>query len=201
MCFATPQVEAIDKAGCDWIHIDVMVRSATSSHLPTDNQPQFLNQSSTEYARPYLRSLLTYVKPKQRAITSPLTQPNGLGSVCNNHWTCQQYVHNACLISIRCKPLSSSHKAVGSMEVCMEQDGRFVPNITIGPLIVDALRPVTDLPLDVHLVRALNTWPQPTCWNRPEPCQMESFICEPYLASWSWSSPLEDRISACLPSV
>jgi len=31
-------------------------------------------------------------------------------------------------------------------------DGRFVPNITIGPLIVDAIRPVTDLPLDVHLV-------------------------------------------------
>ncbi|KAL6498024.1 hypothetical protein OROGR_028421 [Orobanche gracilis] len=30
-------------------------------------------------------------------------------------------------------------------------DGRFVPNITIGPLVVDALRPVTDLPLDVHL--------------------------------------------------
>ncbi|KAL3639525.1 hypothetical protein CASFOL_017432 [Castilleja foliolosa] len=26
-------------------------------------------------------------------------------------------------------------------------DGRFVPNITIGPLVVDALRPVTDLPL------------------------------------------------------
>ena len=25
-------------------------------------------------------------------------------------------------------------------------DGRFVPNITIGPLIVDALRPVTELP-------------------------------------------------------
>jgi pentose-5-phosphate-3-epimerase len=33
-------------------------------------------------------------------------------------------------------------------------DGRFVPNITIGPLVVDALRPVTDLPLDVHLVRS-----------------------------------------------
>ena len=31
-------------------------------------------------------------------------------------------------------------------------DGRFVPNITIGPLVVDAIRPVTDLPLDVHLV-------------------------------------------------
>lgn len=31
-------------------------------------------------------------------------------------------------------------------------DGQFVPNITIGPLVVDALRPVTDLPLDVHLV-------------------------------------------------
>ncbi len=31
-------------------------------------------------------------------------------------------------------------------------DGHFVPNITIGPLIVDAIRPVTDLPLDVHLM-------------------------------------------------
>ncbi|KAL6497375.1 hypothetical protein OROGR_029304 [Orobanche gracilis] len=30
-------------------------------------------------------------------------------------------------------------------------DDRFVPNITIGPLVVDALRPVTDLSLDVHL--------------------------------------------------
>ncbi|MFM1650636.1 ribulose-phosphate 3-epimerase [Brevibacillus sp. B_LB10_24] len=31
-------------------------------------------------------------------------------------------------------------------------DGRFVPNITIGPLIVEAVRPVTKLPLDVHLM-------------------------------------------------
>ncbi|HLR43208.1 MAG TPA: ribulose-phosphate 3-epimerase [Pseudogracilibacillus sp.] len=31
-------------------------------------------------------------------------------------------------------------------------DGHFVPNITIGPLIVDAIRPVTNLPLDVHLM-------------------------------------------------
>ncbi|KPQ38817.1 MAG: ribulose-phosphate 3-epimerase [Phormidium sp.] len=31
-------------------------------------------------------------------------------------------------------------------------DGRFVPNITIGPLIVKALRPVTEKPLDVHLM-------------------------------------------------
>ena len=31
-------------------------------------------------------------------------------------------------------------------------DGHFVPNITIGPLVVDAIRPVTDLPLDVHLM-------------------------------------------------
>ncbi len=31
-------------------------------------------------------------------------------------------------------------------------DGRFVPNITIGPLIVEALRPVTDKVLDCHLV-------------------------------------------------
>ncbi len=31
-------------------------------------------------------------------------------------------------------------------------DGRFVPNITIGPLIVDAIRPHTKKPLDVHLM-------------------------------------------------
>ena len=31
-------------------------------------------------------------------------------------------------------------------------DGRFVPNITIGPLIVRAVREVTRLPIDVHLM-------------------------------------------------
>jgi len=31
-------------------------------------------------------------------------------------------------------------------------DGHFVPNITIGPAVVEALRKVTDLPLDVHLM-------------------------------------------------
>jgi ribulose-phosphate 3-epimerase len=31
-------------------------------------------------------------------------------------------------------------------------DGHFVPNITIGPLIVKAARKVTKLPLDVHLM-------------------------------------------------
>ena len=31
-------------------------------------------------------------------------------------------------------------------------DGHFVPNITIGPLVVKAARQVTDLPLDVHLM-------------------------------------------------
>jgi len=31
-------------------------------------------------------------------------------------------------------------------------DGHFVPNITIGPLVVDAVRKITDLPLDVHLM-------------------------------------------------
>ncbi|MFE7061942.1 ribulose-phosphate 3-epimerase [Sutcliffiella sp. NPDC057660] len=31
-------------------------------------------------------------------------------------------------------------------------DGHFVPNITIGPLVVEAIRPITKLPLDVHLM-------------------------------------------------
>jgi ribulose-phosphate 3-epimerase len=31
-------------------------------------------------------------------------------------------------------------------------DGRFVPNITLGPVIVEAVRRVTRLPLDVHLM-------------------------------------------------
>ena len=31
-------------------------------------------------------------------------------------------------------------------------DGHFVPNITVGPLIVEAVNKVTDLPLDVHLM-------------------------------------------------
>lgn len=31
-------------------------------------------------------------------------------------------------------------------------DGRFVPNISMGPLVVEAVRRVTNLPLDVHLM-------------------------------------------------
>jgi ribulose-phosphate 3-epimerase len=31
-------------------------------------------------------------------------------------------------------------------------DGRFVPNITAGPVVVEAIRAATDLPVDVHLM-------------------------------------------------
>ena len=31
-------------------------------------------------------------------------------------------------------------------------DGRFVPNITIGPLVVKALRPLTENSMDCHLM-------------------------------------------------
>ncbi len=31
-------------------------------------------------------------------------------------------------------------------------DGHFVPNLTIGPVVVAAIRPTTRLPLDVHLM-------------------------------------------------
>ena len=33
-------------------------------------------------------------------------------------------------------------------------DGHFVPNITMGPLVVEAVRRTTRLPLDVHLMVA-----------------------------------------------
>jgi ribulose-phosphate 3-epimerase len=33
-------------------------------------------------------------------------------------------------------------------------DGHFVPNLTMGPLVVQAIRPLTQLPLDVHLMIA-----------------------------------------------
>ncbi|HEY7545270.1 MAG TPA: ribulose-phosphate 3-epimerase [Blastocatellia bacterium] len=35
---------------------------------------------------------------------------------------------------------------------CDVMDGHFVPNITIGPLVIGALRGVTNLPLDCHLM-------------------------------------------------
>lgn len=31
-------------------------------------------------------------------------------------------------------------------------DGHFVPNITVGPLLVEAIRPLTELPIDAHLM-------------------------------------------------
>lgn len=41
-------------------------------------------------------------------------------------------------------------------------DGHFVPNLTIGPLVVQAIRPHTRLPLDCHLMVS-----RPEDWTRP----------------------------------
>src|SRR5262245_21998905 len=35
---------------------------------------------------------------------------------------------------------------------CDVMDGHFVPNITFGPMVIEAVRRVTNLPLDVHLM-------------------------------------------------
>lgn len=41
-------------------------------------------------------------------------------------------------------------------------DGHFVPNLTIGPLVVEAIRPLTKLPLDCHLMVS-----RPENWIEP----------------------------------
>jgi ribulose-phosphate 3-epimerase len=44
-------------------------------------------------------------------------------------------------------------EAAGAVLIHVDvMDGRFVPNITMGPLVVEAVRRVTSLPLDVHLM-------------------------------------------------
>ncbi len=41
-------------------------------------------------------------------------------------------------------------------------DGHFVPNLTFGPLLVSAIRPLTELPLDCHLmVKKPEDWVEP----------------------------------------
>jgi len=59
--------------------------------------------------------------------------------------------------------LSADFRCLGQQIATVEQagadgihvdvmDGRFVPNITIGPFVVEAVRQSTSLPLDVHLM-------------------------------------------------
>ena len=51
-------------------------------------------------------------------------------------------------------------------------DGHFVPNLTLGPVVVEALRAATRLPLDVHLMieeperyaRSVRRGAAPTAW-------------------------------------
>jgi ribulose-phosphate 3-epimerase len=67
------------------------------------------------------------------------------------------------LIRIAPSLLAADFTRLGEQVIAAEQagadlihidvmDGRFVPNITMGPLIVEAVRRVTSLPLDVHLM-------------------------------------------------
>ncbi|MFA6955841.1 MAG: ribulose-phosphate 3-epimerase [Thermoanaerobaculia bacterium] len=67
------------------------------------------------------------------------------------------------LIRVAPSMLSADFSALGADLAAIEaagadvihldvMDGHFVPNITIGPLVVKALRPLTKLPLDCHLM-------------------------------------------------
>ena len=48
--------------------------------------------------------------------------------------------------------VKQAHQAGGTLIHVDVMDGVFVPNISMGPLVVSAVRPVTTLPLDVHLM-------------------------------------------------
>jgi ribulose-phosphate 3-epimerase len=50
------------------------------------------------------------------------------------------------------KEVKAVEDAGADMIHCDVMDGRFVPNITIGPLVVEAVRKSVSIPLDVHLM-------------------------------------------------
>ena len=71
--------------------------------------------------------------------------------------------YNSTVIKIAPSILSADFAALGQDIARVEaggadqlhvdvMDGRFVPNITIGPVVVGAIRKRTRLPLDVHLM-------------------------------------------------
>jgi len=70
-------------------------------------------------------------------------------------------------------------------------DGHFVRNISMGPVIVQSLRPATGLPLETHLMISTFTW---TNLPRPAPIRFSSTgkattICiAPCKASKHWAS-------------
>ena len=48
-------------------------------------------------------------------------------------------------------------------------DGHFVPNITIGIPVVAAIKKISPLPLDVHLMIAAPPWRRPGPWGSRPP--------------------------------
>ena len=58
----------------------------------------------------------------------------------------------ACDFSRLADEIEAVEKAGADMLHIDVMDGRFVPNITIGQPVVSAIRKVTRLPLDVHLM-------------------------------------------------
>ena len=80
-----------------------------------------------------------------------------------HRWIFCRVFDEVCMIKIAPSILSADFSRLGDEIRAVEaagadyihvdvMDGHFVPNITIGPLIVEAARRVTDLPLDVHLM-------------------------------------------------
>lgn len=72
-------------------------------------------------------------------------------------------------------------------------DGRFVPNITIGPLVVDSIRPLTDKVMDCHLVRIFplgllqETPVQPCACCVPCQLALAKRTISYWLFRWLWS--------------
>jgi ribulose-phosphate 3-epimerase len=94
--------------------------------------------------------------PTRKATVARSTTMSMTGNARVNRFHKTDIIVSPSILSANFATLGADVKAVdeaGADWIHIDSmDGRFVPNITIGPMIVDALRNITDKPLDCHLM-------------------------------------------------